>query len=252
MSLKDSEGFVCPSCAQSDEFHIRCNPAWSKVYSTGGDDYEWEDFEGHEYGPTSGAECPRCYWKGKVRDLTVWQDPQSTNPGFPRPGNQHGYQCPGCGSDEELAIRAEIWTALEPGGSDTEGDTPDHDHGWGDDADAACMKCGWQGKVVDLTGPAAPAPVQTPPPPSPTPTPSRKVHVLIFHGDEEIRSVRVFESKTDAIAGRHEIVAARWSDLMGDEEMPVDPQEAFQRLDGEARSEGLCIQLKECSLEAQS
>src|SRR5688572_8784161 len=63
-------------------------------------------------------------------------------------GNQHGMICPSCGSDERIAIRALIWTAQD--GSDSDGDTPDHDHEWDRSHDTACMACGWRGKAGNI------------------------------------------------------------------------------------------------------
>jgi hypothetical protein len=65
-------------------------------------------------------------------------------------GNQHGYRCPSCGSREEIAVQALIWTALSDMGSDPYGRTPNDDHDWHETHDAACTACGWSGKVAQL------------------------------------------------------------------------------------------------------
>jgi hypothetical protein len=143
-------------------------------------------------------------------------------------GNQHGSRCPTCGCSHKLAIRAHIWTAISTDGSDPYGQTPDHEHYWQDDYDAACMSCGWRGKVSALR-----------------PSVAAAVHVLIFHGREEIHTVRIFPSRAGAIACRHDFVQDYWDDWVGDDPIPDDPDEAFDRFIEEASPEGWLISLIE-------
>jgi hypothetical protein len=149
-------------------------------------------------------------------------------------GNQHGLRCPTCGSSHDIAVRAEIWTSLDEAGSDRNGDTLDHERSWGEDSPARCMQCHWAGAVADLK----------------TARERTTVYVLVMHEDEEIRSIRVFATRAEAVACRHAMVNEHWSEWLGNEEMPDDPEAAFQRFDEEAGIEGLCIRLQEVEMVA--
>lgn len=63
------------------------------------------------------------------------------------PGNNHGYHCPKCGSDENIKIVAQTWVRLSSDGTDGGGDME-----WDDESRAACDSddCWWYGKVKEL------------------------------------------------------------------------------------------------------
>jgi hypothetical protein len=64
-------------------------------------------------------------------------------------GNQFGYKCPKCGSDEHLSIQITTWTNLFPDGCDSGGDSE-----WEHNSQAVCgnHNCDWSGVVRDLRG----------------------------------------------------------------------------------------------------
>jgi hypothetical protein len=57
------EGMCCPKCKQCERFKID-GRATFEVVEDGSEvvgDHEWDE--------DSGAHCPKCDWRGKVRDL---------------------------------------------------------------------------------------------------------------------------------------------------------------------------------------
>jgi hypothetical protein len=143
-------------------------------------------------------------------------------------GNQHGFRCPTCGCSHKLAIRAHIWTAIATDGSDPYGQTPSDEHYWQDNYDAACISCGWRGKVSALR-----------------PSVAETAYALIFHGPGKIHTVQIFPTRAAAIASRHDFVQGYWDPWVGDDPIPDDPDEAFDRFNDEASPEGWCISLTE-------
>jgi hypothetical protein len=150
-------------------------------------------------------------------------------------GNQHSYRCPSCVRSDDIAVQAMIWTALSRQGSDPDGRTPSHDHGWDADHLAACTACGWQGTVRELGGADASSA-------------RRQVHLVVVHGDEEIRSVRVFSLEESATSYRNELVRSQWQDCMS-EPMPVDPEEAFAQFCEVVMDDGVFIHLESTEVE---
>jgi hypothetical protein len=123
---------------------------------------------------------------------------------------------------------------VDGSGSDPNGSMPDHEPSWGEDSPARCLQCRWAGRAADLKAARE----------------KTTVHVLVMHGDEEIRSIRVFATRAEAVACRQAIVSDHWGDWLGNEVMPDDPEAAFQRFDEEAGIEGLCIHLEEVEMAA--
>jgi hypothetical protein len=148
-------------------------------------------------------------------------------------GNQHGFRCLTCGCSHKLAIRAHIWTAISMDGSDPYGQTPSDEHYWQDNDDAACMSCGWRGKVSALR-----------------PSVAGTAYALIFHGREGTHTVQIFSTRAEAIASRHDFVQDHWDLWVGDDPIPDDPDEAFDRFNDEASPEGWFISLMEVPVEA--
>lgn len=62
--------------------------------------------------------------------------------------NQFDYECPSCGSDDEIDIVAKVAVRLVHDGTDADM-SRDGSHEWDDESPASCG-CGWEGKVIEL------------------------------------------------------------------------------------------------------
>ncbi|HEV2559310.1 MAG TPA: hypothetical protein VGU45_11840 [Microvirga sp.] len=71
---------------------------------------------------------------------------------------------------------------------------------------------------------------------------------MVVHGDEEIRSVRVFSLEESATSYRNELVRSQWQDCMS-EPMPVDPEEAFAQFCEVVMDDGVFIHLESTEVE---
>jgi hypothetical protein len=79
-----------------------------------------------------------------------------------------------------------------------------------------------------------------------------QVHLVIIHGDEEIRSVQAFATHASALACRNTFVREHWDQWMGGEPLAEISDEAFERLHEVTAVDGLCLTLVEVEIEQAS
>jgi len=61
---------------------------------------------------------------------------------------KYGLACPNCGQDEDLVIQVWGWHHVTDD-EIYEAEACDGPYNWGDDSEACCWECGWNGKVGD-------------------------------------------------------------------------------------------------------
>ena len=61
------------------------------------------------------------------------------------------FKYPKCDDRDSICIKVKTWSHVDEEGSDPDWRRcPDHDHDWGPDSDALCVKCGLNGSVKHL------------------------------------------------------------------------------------------------------
>jgi hypothetical protein len=71
MGLRESFEIACPACGQDQEILILCDPTWTRVIGLEGDETDYEELGGHEWGGDNAAKCVRCGTRGTVRGFAA-------------------------------------------------------------------------------------------------------------------------------------------------------------------------------------